>query len=296
MRARTTLVGVLATAVLAFGCATPTPQDLQAADEARVQAEQQLTSFARALRERDADSLVPLLAPHLRPPDVRMLQRKLLVGSSLAFYEDYLPDVAEPLADVSWREWQRGEVRVEIPYAEPFGEESEDEFTLVCGEGGWHILDFELKTPQRGDLVNLPQDIRQLLGGEAAKLLDTLKQGRFMAILYELPEEPSSRYRPVKCTWWQRVTTDAPRTVHVLSDLERLQKFTMLDWPPPDEVAFSYGPGNAVVAFYEIPYVWPEAGIEEADVLRVEFVFLPREEGWVFFQLLLVGEGIPYST
>ena len=117
-----------------------------------------------------------------------------------------------------------------------------------------------------------------------------------MAVLYELPEEPSSRYRATKCTWWQRVTTDAPRAIHVLSDLERLQKFTMLDWPAPDEVAFAYGPGNAVVAFYEIPYVWPEAGIEEADVLRVEFVFLPREEGWTFFQLRLVGEGIPYST
>ena len=292
MRIKAVLLGALAATALATGCVTPTPMDLQAADEGRVQAEQILGSFAQALQQRDPQALEPLVAPYLRPLDVRLLKMKLVAGSSLGFYEGYAPDLARPLADVSWREWRDGMVVLQVPYADHYGVESEDTFRLHNREGRWYLVGFELKDVQPGDLLNPPDEVRELLGDKAAELMEKLKKGNFMEVFYEVPKD--AVYRRVERTWWEKATSDKPEAVSLMEDLEKLQMFTVLDWPEPEEASFVYAPGGVGVS-YEIPYVWPAVGINQPDVLSLEFVFLRLGEGWLFYQPRMSALGIPWS-
>lgn len=295
MKMKAILVGALAATALATGCVTPTPMELEAVDQARVQARQVLDSFAQALRERNAQALDPLVDPRLKPRDVRMLKRKLIVASSMVFYEDYSPDLDKAIADVYWRTWTQDEASVGVPYSVPFGPEHTDLFTLTNKEGRWYLYDIDLRDSKPGELLNPPDDVKRLLGDKAAELLERLRKAELMGIFYELPSTPSCRYRRLERTWWEKAVQGKPDVIHLLSDLEMVQKFTMLDWPSPDEVSYAHAPGDGVAVFYEIPYVWPDGGIDKTDMLRVEFVFLPLKEGWLFYQLLLKGKGVPWS-
>ena len=295
MKTKAALATVLALYALSVGCAMPTPVDRRAADEARAESEVLLTSFAEALRLGDPSVLDPLLWPRLKPREVRFLERKLATASWMDFYADYRPELQEPLADLSWRAWRRGEVSVKVPYADPGREETEDEFQLIRAEGKWYIRDFALKTPKPGDPINPPDDVRALLSAKAAEYLRNLREGHFMAVLYELPTETASRYRFVDRPWWKRLFSDVPRAVYIMADLERVQRFTVRDWPAPDEIYFVCAPGDGVMAAYDVYYTWPEGGISELDRLQVGFVFLIREEGWSFYQLRFSGKGIDYS-
>jgi hypothetical protein len=293
MNTKALLVGVLATAALAAGCVTPSPAQLQAAEEARTQVEPILNSFAEALRQRDTDALKPLLSPYLAAGDEKLLEMNLLNGASLAFYSNYRPDFAAALANTDWQEWQKDLVVVQVPYTDPYGTATVDKFILHHRDNRWHLVGFELKPVQPGDLLNPPEDVQKLLRDKGGQLLQELRAGNYMTIYYELPKE--STIRRIQRTWWEKATTDKPESVSVLDDLERMQEFTIMDWPKPEEASFVFTSDGGVAVHYDLPYVWPKAGLSQPDVLRLEFVFLPVTDGWVFHRIRMTAIGIPWS-
>lgn len=293
MNVRISLAVALVAAALTAGCVTPTPAELQTAEEARTQVQPILETFALALREQDPALMKPILSPYLRPTEVGILEKAIQNTTWLALYEEYSPDFASALAGVDWREWQKDLVVVGVPYADAFGAQTVDRFSLHHRDGHWSLVSFALKPVAPGDRLTPPYEVRNLLQERAGQLLAKLRAGHIMEVYYALPND--ALYRYVERTWWEKATQDKPDHVSILNDLEQLQRFTVMDWPKPQESTFIFAENGGVNVHYDIPYVWPAAGIVQPDVLRMDFNFLPVDDGWLFHQLRLAAIGIPYT-
>ncbi len=296
MKTWPTLPAVVALTALAVGCATPTPRDLEVAESGGEQVKELFGSLAEAIRQQDAGLLKSLLSPTLKQRDAARLQVRVGQASWLERYSGYTPDIESALAGIHWEEWKQGRFSLEVSASNIFGDRLEDAFELVSVEGQWRILDVKMAEPQKGDLLNPPQRVKEDLMPQVRLILQLLKEGKTGTIYRELLHEDARRFRKPTLSWWQRWTAGAPPQISIYADLQSTRQFRFSDWPDADqEVAFAYAAPNGVTAVYEVEYTWPGAGIEEADLLRIELTFFPTEEGWVFFGIGLFGKGIVYS-
>ena len=297
MRHATTMVGMLAATALAAGCLgvpAPTAADLEALEQDRADVQGVLASFAQALKDRDPEAFQALLAPHVRPEEAAQLKRKFALACLMAFYEDYSPELAEPVRSLAWEEWNRAVLTVNIPYADRYRITTVDTFRLEYADGRWYLVGLELKPVAADEPLNPPDEVKVLLRDSAGELLEMLSTGRYMEVYYAIPS--TSRVRYIELTWWQRVRGAIPQAVDILNELRRVtQDFNVLTWPRADEAVFVGLVGGAIGVHYDVPYVWPNGGITTPDLLRVQFIFLPSGEGWTFYQLRLIAAGIPWS-
>ncbi len=125
--------------------------------------------------------------------------------------------------------------------------------------------------------------------------MSALRDGRIAEIWYDLPQDPSARMRMPVLSFWQRLgASDAPQAFSIMDDLYIVKRLRIAAWPDtsgPLELTW-LGPG-AVTVVYELPTAWPPARAGES--LRVELIFVRRDEGWAFFTIRFFGAAIPYS-
>ncbi|KPK57846.1 MAG: hypothetical protein AMK73_09715 [Planctomycetes bacterium SM23_32] len=285
-----------AVCVVMVGCASPTPRQQEVADAGREQVAALLDSFVVAMREQSADLLPPLLSPVLKRHEVRRLCRELTLGSMLARYSGYTLEVQEAVDDVRWKRWQGDRLELEVDGSATVGKPFTEEFVFVKADDEWRILDFEIGQPVRGDPIEVPAELEMVLLPTVRRIIEKLEAGEAASLHYEVLPEHSRYRRPIQ-TWWERLTQEAPPPVIMLmQDMKLVKVLQIEDWPEPEDVLhYEFAPPNGVTAVYEVFYVWPAAGIDEADTLRIEMTFMPSDEGWVFYLLRLRGEAIPYS-
>lgn len=283
---------------LTVGCAGPTPQDLAAAARGREQAARLLGTFAVAVRL-DAPELVPpLLAPTLGEGKARELERQVEGVIWLRRYTGYALDAEGALADAGWRKWREGPVRLKVPCTNADGQRFEDEFELTMVDRQWRIRDFRLSRPREGDALDLPDAVADQVWPQVRSILNNMKEGHVSDVYYQLPDKPACRYRPPKLSWWERLLGRGPGGwLNIYRDLDRMKRFIVSEhWPEPQDARdLVRVPPDRFMAVYEVPYVWPEGGIEQTDTLRIELVFRNVGDTWTFYTLRLSCAGIPYS-
>jgi hypothetical protein len=278
------------------GCISPGPRERELAETGREQVTALLESFALAMRHQEPDLLRALLSPVLKRHEVRRLESGLALASMLSGYREYELEVEEAVGDVSWREWQKEELILEVAGSSGRRQEFGEEFELLRTEGEWRIRHFTIRRPATGDAVEVPARVEAQLMPTIQRVLVALSEGEAASLHYEILPEHSRYRRPIQ-GWWDRLVNGAaPEAIPLIQDIMRLEQFQLAEWPEPQDVLYyEFAPPNGVTAVYELYYVWPAAGIEEPDTLRVEMTFLPDEEGWTFHLLRLRGEAIPYS-
>ncbi|MHC4789083.1 MAG: hypothetical protein ACYS8K_07765 [Planctomycetota bacterium] len=282
MRVKLVPAGVAAAACLAAGCVAPNPQQRQAAEAGRARAAALLASFAAAVGQKDSDGLPPLLDPLMSQREVR---------------RRYSLEVESALEGLSWRDWQEDELEIRVEGSNAAREELEDEFQLVRTEGEWYVWDFTLAEPERGERLDPPPDVVAEILPRVRQIVELLKEGSAGPLLYQLPDDPSSKYRMPKLSWWEKLKFGkSVPPIHLSTDMAVLQRFSFGRWPDPEEdLYFVHASSSTITAVYEVPYLWPAGGVSETDILRVEMTFLQEEQGWSLFRLRFVGEGILYS-
>ncbi|MHC4592812.1 MAG: hypothetical protein ACYS8L_08985, partial [Planctomycetota bacterium] len=287
----------LVLAGLLSGCITPTPQELEAAETARAQAAILLGSFEKAMQQKDVRLLQPLLAPTLRPREVRELENHARAAMLLEVYTGYTLDLEAAFARTHWQDWSRGDVQAWVRGTNQYDETFRDRFHLVEARGAWWIRGFRLDQPRAGDHIVPSDRIKAQILPKAAQLLERLKNRELATIYYDLPDDPAARNRMPTQTFWESIFQgDAPPAISVLDDIRVFHKLSISDWPDPrGDAVFVYVPPNGVGVVYEIPYAWPGGGVRELDVMRMEIRFLRREEGWIFCGLFLSGQAFVFS-
>jgi hypothetical protein len=289
-------LGAVFLGVAAAGCAAPTPQDLQAADAGRQQAERAIQALARAVVDKDPALITPFLSPRLSPRDVSLLQSRLEQASWLERYSGYTPDLVEALGGTSWRDWRRPEVCLAVPVVAAYGQTSEDELTLEKVEDEWLIKGLQMAEPRPGDLLDPPAAVRRAIEPQARELMADLEGGHYSSVMYALPKDQASRFRPPVLSWWERLIGSSVAGISVLSDLETMQEFSILAWPDLQAVPqLVYDSPNVIAVLYEVPYVWLRGGVSETDVLRMKLLYRKTPDGWTFFSIRLSGKAIPSS-
>ncbi len=281
---------------LTVGCAAPTVQNLQVAEQGREEAGRLLSAFGEAVRQDSPHLVEPLLAPTLSRGKAREILNCTEAVVWLRRYTGYKIDAEAVLRGVGWRKWESGAFWVKVPCTNSMGRRFKDRFALARVDGQWSIYDLELTGPRSGDALDPPEEVRKQLWPKIQVILDNMREGHISEIFYELPEEDACRKRSPKLSWWRRLLRLSPGSQGIYDDLERLEEFLISDWPLAEEVyGLAYVPTRGIMAVYQVPYVWPEGGIREADILRIQIVFMKSGETWTFYTLRLSGKGIPYS-
>lgn len=295
MKANLTWATVVLSA-LAVGCAAATPEDLMASRAGSEQVARLLESFADAVRMKDPAMVRPLLSPLLGPDQVVEREARLREASWLASYSGYALDTPLALLGTSWRRWRRPELDLEVPGTATFGRRFEDEFELVRIDGEWRIDDFHMTRPREGDVLQPPEGVKRQLEAKARQITADLQAGRIGSVLSELPSKGSGLFREPTRSFWQKLFGMSAPQVPLYYDFELLGKLTVTRWPQPeDPVVFCYAGSGCVAVHYELPYVWPEGGIRQKDILRMSLIFLDTQQGWAFYSIRLSGKAIPYS-
>ncbi len=282
---------------LTVGCASPTVQNLQVAEQGREEARRLLSDFGEAVRLDSPDRVERLLTPTLSPGKAWEILNSTEEVIWLRRYTGYKVDVEAVLPGVGWRKWDSGVFWVNVPCTNSGGQRFKDRFRLARVDGQWSICDLELTEPRSGDVLDAPEEVQKQLWPKMQFILDNLKkEGRITEIYYALPDENSARKRPPKQSWWRRLLGLGPGPQDIYTDMQMLKDFDFANWPQAEEVyALAYVPPKGIMAVYQVRYTWPEGGILEPDVLRIRIIFRKSGETWTFDTLRLSGKGIPYS-
>jgi hypothetical protein len=207
---------------LVSGCITPTPQELEVAESARAQATILLGSFEKAMQQKDVRLLQPLLAPTLRPREVRELENHARAAMLLEAYTGYTLDLEAAFARVHWQDWSRGDLHTWVRGTNRYDETFRDRFRLVEARGAWWIRDFSLDQPRAGDHIVPSERIKAQILPKAAQLLERLKNRELATIYYDLPDDPAARNRmPVQTFWGRIFQGEAPPAISVLDERGR---------------------------------------------------------------------------
>ncbi len=293
MRRHIALLPLLAFFAGAYGCATPKPQDLPKIAEGKKQARDILEEFGEAVRLKEPDRVKPLLPPGPNPSNVAGL---LELSTWMLLYKGYQVDIPATLAEVPWQSWRDGRVMTSLIGSNLLGDRLTDSIELVRLRDKWYLGGFSLARPQRGDALDLPEEMMAPLRDRALEILKEIRAGNAGNVHYMLPEE--ARYRWPTLSYWQRATLEGkPRRIPLFEDLRVVEELYIRRWPSEDDplqVAW-LAPGRVVVVFDKIAYDWPENGIA-ADTLSIEMTFQQEGDDWQIYALRLFGQAIPFST
>ncbi len=287
-------VAVLLGLLVAAGCAGTPRQHEPELEAARAGVAELLEGFGEAVAAGSPQQLRPVLLPRMPSSQVGRLAFMLEQASWLELYSGYTVEAESAAARLSWRDSQRGEVRLKVPASNDMGQRLTDEVELVQVRGEWWIRDFELVQPRPEDPVLPPEEVRDSLRPRVQELMESLAAGHIGDIYYAVPEE-SYRYRRPKQSWWQRLTRPA-QPVSLLTDLEIFRRLDFMSWPDPSEpIDYIYlGPGN-IAAVYEIPYNWPGKDPSRPEYMDLRFIFTRRPEGWKLLVVRMSGAAFPHS-
>jgi hypothetical protein len=295
MRAALRLLVVCAACAAAAGCVAPTPDELEAVESARAQAVVLLKQFEEVVRSGDPAKLEPILSPQ-RTTRLKLLELQVVQANWLESYRGYELDAEKALAATDWQIWLNRRVRTTVPGYNIYGEVVQDKFEFLNIKDKWWISDFQLQRPEVGDVLDPPDSVKRELQPVAAQILEHLKTGGTIPIMYMLPKDAASRIRKPRATFWERLFSGGiPDFIPIFDDLETVEFLSVVKWPEPDELTYGYAEGDGIMAVYEVPYSWPDGGVTEPDIMRVEVVFLRRPEGWLLRTVYLVGEAFPWS-
>jgi hypothetical protein len=153
-----------------------------------------------------------------------------------------------------------------------------------------------MAVPRPGDTLEPPEEVRKQVEPKVRHLMTELREGRLGAVLYELPESPSARRRPLTLSWWQSLWIPSEPGIQVIEDLEKMRGFSIRTWPDAEaRLHYVYDAPGTMAVVYELSYVWLAGGIDTPDTLRLKFIFQRGAEGWTFYALYLSAKAIPYS-
>lgn len=285
----------VAVGLLAAGCATPTAEQTRAARQARVRAEGLLQEFAVAVRSKSPTQLKPLLGPSVTPSRFLKLALQLEGASWLPRYQGYELRADRALRDVGWTRWNSGRVALSIPAENADGDRFKDRFVLKRGQEGWHIEDFTLQTPEAGDVVYPPEEVRDQIRPQVQHLVRSLEEGHVGEVYYSMPDDRRYRFRQPQLTFWQSLTLpERPGSISIFTDLQIIEDLSVASWPDASApMELEWVGHGALRAVYDVPYLLSGEG--ETDMLRVELLFLRNAQEWKFHQVRFHGEAIPYS-
>ena len=162
-----------------------------------------------------------------------------------------------------------------------------------AGERVVRVTDFGAEPDSRR---NATAAVRRAIEPQARELMADLEGGHYSSVMYALPKDQASRFRPPVLSWWERLIGSSVAGISVLSDLETMQEFSILAWPDLQAVPqLVYDSPNVIAVLYEVPYVWLRGGVSETDVLRMKLLYRKTPDGWTFFSIRLSGKAIPSS-
>jgi len=212
--------------VLAGGCATLTPTELQQVERARQEAAEVLDSFARAVADDDVEAAMALVAPGVK----NMVSKAMWLES----YTGYELDAEGAVSRKGPRAWLERQVALTVPGTNAKGMELRDRFVLVRTPTGWALNDFSLREPIPGEEVDLPESDREQVRQKVKLFFNRLKEGRATEIFVSLPNEMGAQYRTGTRSMWQKIFGGGGEVYCILDDLKRVLEFDVQNWPDPD--------------------------------------------------------------
>jgi len=254
-----------------------------------------LDTLAQAVRLREPALIEPLLPPGMPQQQVEVMKEQLERTTWLQLYKGYTVDAEAAVKRVKWQRWREGAATVTVPGANSMGDHMVDVVSVVRVEDKWYIRNIGLARPMPGDAVEPPEEIMQAIRPLVRQTMADLRAGNAGPIHYRLPK--GAQFRMPKRSWWQKITSaQEVGPIPILDDIRLVQRFSIHRWPGPDEPFYlAYLAPNRLTAFYDVPYDWPEGGINEPDIMRIEMTFQQDTEGWSLYILRLFGKAFLFS-
>jgi len=280
------LVSVLAAA----GCLSPA--QMRPVERSRERAALLLDSLGQALRAKEPGRVRSLLPPGLDAPKVAELERMVGRACWLSVYSGYSVDSRSAAAQIGWRDWRRGRVRLSVPGSNARAERFNEEVRLVLVDGRWYVGDLDLAQPVFGAELDPPAGVKDDVRKTVERVFERLKSGNSADIYYNmLPED--ARFRYVRPGLWGRLIGRDPKRVGIYEDLKIVEKLDFQYWPDPNKTLpmAHVAPGRLAVV-YDLPYLSSGSGAAEPDELRLELVFQKGEEGWKLVSMLLAAQAL----
>lgn len=292
--ARKALVAAAIFAAVAGGCAHPTTADLDYARSAREGIAATLSGFAQAVRDKDALAAAAFISPEVAAARRADMEHVIKRSVCLEVYTGYGLDVERAVDGLSWRVLRNGAVELKVRATNAAGWRFKDRFALARSGDRWLIADVSLQEPYEYERVDPPPREAEAIKALLGQMFLSLQNKRPGEVFYMLPKDEGTRYRPGRRSFWAKLFGGEPRYHSVYRDLQMMCEFSVLRWPDPTtDLRLGFISLDMLVACYDIPYLWLQAGVSKPTNLRME-VFLRRdEEKWRVFMLRLYGEGIP---
>ncbi len=292
LRAKTAAAFVLIVLLVAGGCASPTPAELESAGSARHRVVEMLDGFSAAIRNKDARAAMAFVDPEAVPARKALFKAALDEAVWMARYTGYRTEAEQAASSLSPRALARGRAEMKVWASNTAGERFREKHPLVCRAGEWFLADVPLRRPVRGEPLDPPPEEAEKIRRVLRPVVESLKGGRPEEVMAALPAERSAYYRRAG----RRATRAGSQQRSIYDDLRTMGEFEVLNWPDPEsDLPLAFVGLAAVVVCYDIPYSWPEGGIYEADNLRMEIFFVRKRGRWELHLLRLYGKGIPGS-
>lgn len=287
MRSMPVLVTALALGVLAAGCASPKPQDLRYAEDCRRGGAALLASYAAGMSAKDADAVLELIPERIR----EALRHRVAEASWLSVYSGYEIEAEAAVEKVSWKKWRDGAVRVRAFTDNAYGERARETFELRRVQRKWYLAGLPLAEVFPGAELDPPAAVKDQLRPLVAKYILALAESNAGVIHVALPKE--AQYRASRRTFWQRVTFTRSRRIAIADDVRQLKQLNIRSWPDADKsLPIYYAAPGKLMVHYQVPYNWPQEGINELDTLDVMMVFQQAKDGWELARFILQGKAI----
>ena len=283
------LCGVL---VLLAGCAAPTEAELASHAASQQEIAVLIDQFAQAVRDKDPEAASAMLGVDLNPSQRAVATVSIREATWLRLYTGYTPDSEAAAKRLSMGAARKGVAQLKVGATNADGTSFTDRFMFVRRLGKWVLANARLQQPLVGEELDLPPDVREKIRPVVKNVMQSFRQRAFTRIVTLLPAERDAYYRKPRPSFWQRLFGSYAE-YSLYDDLERVRGFEVLHWPDADkELPLGFLGPTYVVAVYDVPYTWPEGGIDRPDNLRVELFVLCKHGEWRLHRLKLYAKGL----
>jgi len=282
--------------LVAAGCATPQPADLEYATSARSDVVALLDGWTEAIRNKDVAAAMALADPKMGFAARARLEHKLTQVIWLARYAGYRIDGERAASSLSWRVLKEGKARVRALCTNRDGDHFEERYTVVRRGEDWFVASVELARRTGAERADLPEEEVEKIRREIRFVIDSLKAGRPGKVYAMLPDDEAAHYRTVERYSFARIFGGAPDQYSIYEDLQIMKEFEIAEWPDPDgELPLYFLAPTIIEARFDIPYTWAEGGIYRQDILWMRILVVRNGGTWRLHMIRLYGQGIENS-
>ena len=276
------------------GCAAPTEAERAGYAAAQTRIAGLISDFGEAVSKKDAAAAAAVLGPQVSPTDRAVAQVSFREAVWLRTYTGYKPDAQKAAARLSWRRFRKGLAALDVAATNAEGQTLTDRYMFVRHAGNWELAGVSLQQPVTGADLDLPAAEAEKIRAVVKPVMLAIRNDTFTRIMTALPPERDAHYRTTELSFWDKLLDAEAQEYSLYYDLELVRQFEVLHWPDFDkELPLAFLGPTYVAACYDIPYTWPQGGVDRPDTLRIRVFVISKQDKWYLHRLRLYGKGIP---